>query len=164
MLFINKKKYLFFILFGILIIPVSYVSYKIYKKPRIDWNDTNLSWIGYPEGLHKAAKEHKPIMLIFYADWCPTCKTFGKLFKDRQVVAYAKYFVMVRINVDKNPSLNDKFSFNGNYTPRIFVLKSNGDIMENLYRNHDHRYLVDWNIPDELLRLMNDAINDESIK
>lgn len=51
-----------------------------------------------------AAKQKKPIMVDYFAEWCPPCKAMmAGTYKDKAVVARAKRFVPVLIDIDKQP-------------------------------------------------------------
>jgi thiol:disulfide interchange protein len=36
-----------------------------------DWNRQHLDWRPYGLGLRDAKQAGKPIMVVFYTDWCP---------------------------------------------------------------------------------------------
>src|SRR5574337_1751412 len=42
-----------------------------------NWNDQEVHWMSYDEGLAAAKKEHRPICLIFYTTWCPHCANYS---------------------------------------------------------------------------------------
>lgn len=95
----------------------------------IDWNDNGIEWLGYDEGKRYSEQLSKPMMLIFYADWCPTCHAYKQVFYDPAIVAAAKNFIMVRANVDEYPELSDAYQYDGDYVPRTFVFESDGDLL-----------------------------------
>ena len=52
------------------------------------------------EAKSRAAAEHKSILLIFGASWCPGCHTLDSFLKDKDVAAILdKYFVIAQLNV-----------------------------------------------------------------
>ncbi len=51
-----------------------------------DWNDKQIRWQSYQDGLAAAKKEKKPICLIFYTEWCPHCANYSAVFHDPKVV------------------------------------------------------------------------------
>jgi thiol:disulfide interchange protein len=67
-----------------------------------DWNDQQIKWQSYDEGLAQAKKSNKPVCLILYTEWCPHCTNYSKVFHDPKVVKMSEEFVMIRLDADKN--------------------------------------------------------------
>src|SRR5262245_61655367 len=82
-----------------------------------DWNDAHISWQPYEAGLTAAKKDKKPIVLIFFTEWCPHCANYSKVFHDEKVVAQSKSFVMIRLDRDKNTEVSKKYAPDGEYIP-----------------------------------------------
>jgi protein-disulfide reductase (glutathione) len=93
-----------------------------------DWNDKQIAWKNYDEGLAEAKKTNRPICLIFYTTWCQHCANYSTVFSDQKVVETSKSFVMIRLDADKNPELGKKYSPDGGYIPRTFFLTPNGEL------------------------------------
>ena len=36
---------------------------------KVDFNERNIIWQNYPEGMVSAKASHKPVLLIIYTDW-----------------------------------------------------------------------------------------------
>ena len=51
-----------------------------------DWNDKNIAWKSFDDGLAEAKKDKKPICLIVYTEWCPHCGNYSKVFADPKIV------------------------------------------------------------------------------
>src|SRR5947207_3393510 len=73
-----------------------------------DWNDGQVAWKSYEDGMALAKKEQKPVCLIFFTEWCPHCRNYSGVFHDPKVVEQAKQFVMIRLDKDKNAELSKK--------------------------------------------------------
>ncbi|HEY6726269.1 MAG TPA: thioredoxin family protein [Polyangiaceae bacterium] len=123
-----------------------------------DWNPTRVAWQPYALGLKAAAREHKPIVLVFYTDWCPHCHHYSRVFHDPRVVEASRAFVMIRVERDGSPELSREYALDGDYIPRTFFLLPGGEVMEQLHTGRaDFRYFLDEYEPDELLGLMGQA-------
>ncbi|HEU5072906.1 MAG TPA: thioredoxin family protein [Polyangiaceae bacterium] len=123
-----------------------------------DWNRDRIAWQPYALGLRAAAREHKPILLVFYTDWCPHCHNYSRVFHDPRVVEASRAFVMIRIDRDGDPELSQAYVVDGDYVPRTFFLLPSGDLMKQLHAaRSDFRYFLDEYEPDELLDLMQQA-------
>lgn len=85
-----------------------------------------LDWApSYEQGLVKAKKEHKTIMLMFSSKTCKMCNYMKKtVYEDDDVVEYVKnFFVPIEIDVQAHP---DKYGYQVIGTPTYYFLDSNG--------------------------------------
>jgi uncharacterized protein YyaL (SSP411 family) len=90
------------------------------------WNQEGIAWVSYEQGLERARREQKPIMLLMYTDWCPYCRKLSKQFGSADVERQSQDFIMVRVNTDERPDLSARFSPDGTYIPRVFFLAPDG--------------------------------------
>ena len=90
-----------------------------------DWND-KIQWQPYEQGLAAAKKDKKPVLLVFYTEWCPHCTNYSKVFHDAKVVEQSKTFVMFHLDRDKNVEVSKKYAPDGEYNPRTYFLGSDG--------------------------------------
>ena len=61
----------------------------------------------------QAAETQKPLMIEFMAAWCPSCRMMDdSTFVDPRVVEKSRLCVSVRIDVDKDSSLANRFQAN----------------------------------------------------
>jgi thiol:disulfide interchange protein DsbD len=87
-------------------------------------------WTPYNENIiSKAAKDKKPLILDFYADWCLPCKEMDKhVFTDPEILELSRKFVMVRLDLTrKQPFQKEiilKYSIKG--VPTAIFLNSEG--------------------------------------
>jgi len=124
-----------------------------------NWNDGNIGWMSYNDGLAAAQKQHKPICLIFYTTWCPHCANYAKLFSDPKVVEKSKSFVMIRLDKDKNQELSKKYCPDGEYIPRTYFLSSEGRLEESLSEQRpQYKYFYSESDPASILAGMDRAL------
>jgi len=130
-----------------------------------DWNDANIKWLSYEDGLKDAKESNRPMCLIFFTSWCPHCNNYSKVFSDPAVVEKSKAFVMVRADADKNRDLGEKYKPDGSYIPRTFFLNSKGEIDESLNVGRDqYKYFYDEKDPASILAGMDRALKKLAAK
>ena len=124
-----------------------------------DWNDKQVQWRSYDDGLAAAKKEKKPICLIFFTEWCPHCTNYSGVFHDTKVVEMAKKFVMIRLDKDKNGELSKKYTPDGEYIPRTYFLSSQGELEASLHTPRpQYQYFYDEKDPASVLAGMEAAL------
>jgi len=79
----------------------------------INWNDSELQWNSYYDGLAELKATGNKGTFIIYADWCPTCKQYSKLFKNGAVIDALQGITLIRLNKDKQPDVSKQFDFDG---------------------------------------------------
>ena len=65
-------------------------------------------------------KSESPLILDFYADWCPNCKQLNPIIEEK--LSKDGKIKLLRINIDKNSEIAEKFSITG--IPHIFLYKN----------------------------------------
>ncbi|MHB8877061.1 MAG: thioredoxin family protein [Myxococcaceae bacterium] len=129
------------------------------KKPGNDWNEAQISWQSFDDGLAAAARTRQPICLVFTTDWCPHCTNYRAIFKDAAVVARASSFVMIRVDSDKHPELSRRFAPDGEYIPRTLFLSPDGVLEPSVHPPRTRSmYFYDERDPSDLLSGMNAAL------
>ncbi|MGD9762103.1 MAG: thioredoxin family protein [Candidatus Binatia bacterium] len=124
-----------------------------------DWNDNQIKWQAYEEGLEQAKKSQRPVCLIFYTEWCPHCTNYSKVFHDPKVVEKSKEFVMIRLDADQNKQLGPKYAVDGSYIPRTFFLSPAGVLDPDIHvPREQYKYFYDERRPDSILAGMDQAL------
>ncbi|MFA5952463.1 MAG: thioredoxin family protein [Hyphomicrobium sp.] len=122
------------------------------------WNAPSIAWHDIASGVRESSRSGRPVVMLFHASWCTSCKQYREVWKDAGVVEASKNFVMILVDVDKDPDANGAFSPDGTYVPRTLFLNSEGDVLT-AYHGKDPEYphTIDIKSPDELLSIMRRA-------
>jgi len=73
-----------------------------------------IEWLtSIDSALHIAAAADKPLMIDFMATWCPPGRAMEEsTFSQKAVIERARDFIPVRIDVDKQPDVANKYHSN----------------------------------------------------
>jgi len=121
----------------------------VQKQSEIEWI-TNID-----SALTLASSQNKPLMIDFMASWCPPCRTMeDSTFSDERVIDKAKFFITVRIDVDKHQDVAIKYDSNANKyggigIPNILFLGKDGNKLK-----HPIGFLP----PEDLLAVMDSVL------
>lgn len=68
---------------------------------------SSVKWYGINEGMDKAKKEGKSIIMYFYTDWCVYCKKMdSQIFSDPDVASFMnEKYISIRINPEKDKEI-----------------------------------------------------------
>jgi len=84
-----------------------------------------MGWMtNYKKAAALAKQTRRPLVIDFYADWCPPCKMLEETFASDQVKAALRGAVTVKVDVDKHEALADEFHVD--LIPHVAVLDANG--------------------------------------
>lgn len=100
------------------------------KKAAIDWNEAEIDWLPYKEGLARAKKKKLPMLLLRHASWCSDCKVFAKVFHDEAVIKASRELVMVHVDVDdEEESEGTELTKAQHYIPHLVFLDASGTLL-----------------------------------
>jgi len=123
-----------------------------------DWNEKAIAWQPYEAGLAAAKKEKKPVLLVFFTEWCPHCRNYAQVFHDPKVVEQAKKFVMIHVDKDREPALSRQYAPDGEYIPRTYFLSPAGKLDPSIKAPREkYVYFYDEKDPAGLLAAMAEA-------
>jgi len=77
---------------------------------------------------HDVIDSDTPVLVGFYASWCPPCRRMDPILSDLATM-YKDKAKIVRINVDKNPKISTRYRITA--VPHIMVFK-NGDLVDDV--------------------------------
>jgi len=106
-IFSNKRNKI--IVLGIFIVVILLLGIKLYFKTNsleeeaiTESKPLNLNWLSYDEGLLKAEKENKYILIDFYTDSCSWCKKLDKEVYSNEEAKKILLDKFITIRVDDN--------------------------------------------------------------
>ena len=97
----------------------------------------------YDSALQSAKENNKNIFIDFYAEWCAPCKAMDETFADAKVIEAMQGMVLLRIDVDKNKELAQKY--NVTRVPTYLILDGNAQVID--------RFTTYYEVDDFLVKL-----------
>lgn len=129
--------------------------------------DNKVVWHSFDEGMAKAAKEKKNVLIDFYTSWCHWCKTMDeKTFSNSEVAKkLKKQFVSIRINAESN---TEKATYKGETYTNVQLTQSFGvrgfPSLAFLDKQGEPITVVPGFIPPETFVYILDYVNQECYK
>jgi len=67
-----------------------------------------LNWLAFNDGMEKAKKENKPIIVDVFADWCQPCKMMDKeIYANEKIIDYLNdNFVAIKVDGESESMIN----------------------------------------------------------
>ena len=122
------------------------------------WNGAEIAWRDVGPGIKESTRTGKPVIMLFHASWCTSCKRYRQVWRDPGVVAASRDFVMILVDVDADPDANGAFSPDGTYVPRTIFYTPEGDVMKDVHgKDPEYPHTIDLDDPAELRTLMQKA-------
>jgi thiol:disulfide interchange protein DsbD len=118
----------------LMLVPALYYGYS-YAKPFLN-KPVDKMWVSnFEEGLRKGMETGKPILIDFYADWCPPCIELDKrTFSQAEVRQKGEEFIMLKVDCSFDDENCQKAT--GQYHvvgwPTVLFLRPNGERISEL--------------------------------
>jgi thiol:disulfide interchange protein DsbD len=119
-------------------------------------SDADIHWLtSLDEAMVLAQEQNKPLMIDFMAEWCPPCQRMEKTtFNQPDVIEKTKSFVTLRIDVDEQAEIANKY--NGN------AEKYGGIGIPNiLFMTHEEirlKHIIGYQAPEALIAVMDSVL------
>ncbi len=106
---------------------------------------SEIKWLSFEEGINKAKKENKLILMDIYAKWCHWCNVIeNTTYRDKRVIEIInKYYIPIRVDAEERPDINKKYNQGG--LPSTVILDSNGNVL----------FGAIYVPPDDMVKLLN---------
>lgn len=124
-----------------------------------DWNRAGVAWRPTDAGLAEARESGKPVMMVIHAEWCGPCHEYARVFHDAELAALSRAFVMILVDSDREPAVNQRYATDGTYLPRTYFLTPSGQHQTNVVSDHPRfRYFFPQRDPRAIVAAMRLAL------
>ena len=105
-------------------------------------NGRAIDWITeHDQGYEAAKAQHKPMVLVLYADWCGWCKKLlNTTVQDVRVQKFWNQFIWTKVNSDKKREYKDRYKQNG--FPMVIMINTQGEVINRIEGFRDARAFV----------------------
>ncbi|MCI0714146.1 MAG: thioredoxin [Chloroflexi bacterium] len=87
--------------------------------------DTHVSIVNQSEWESEVLSSETPVLVYFWAEWCPPCKMLGPIVKE--IAEEQSQLRVVKVDADDNPDIVMQYGIMG--IPTLLLIK-NGEVAE----------------------------------
>jgi len=119
-------------------------------------SDADIHWLtSLDEAMVFAEEQNKPIMIDFMAEWCPPCQKMEKTtFNQPDIIEKAQSFVTLRIDVDKQAEVANKYHCNAEKYGGIGI----PNILFMTHKEKRLKHIIGYQAPESLGAVMDSVL------
>ena len=104
----------------------------------VQWRDN------FPQAQADARAQKKPVLLYLTAEWCGPCQEMRRdVFTDQQVADAIARFIPVRVDIDREQALAQKYEAD-NGIPEFIQFDPQGKIIRRVQHAMDSQQMIAW--------------------